>query len=129
MRAACGPPYTPPTPRRRSGRVSMATLTAWMFDTPDGASQAVATLHSLQKQELITVVDAAVVRWPADAKKPKTEQLQNLAAAGAFSGAFWGMLFGLIFFVPLFGLAVGAAAGTLAGIFTDVGIDDAFVRG
>ena len=37
----------------------MATLTAWKFDTPDGAEQAVATLKSLASQELIKVHDAA----------------------------------------------------------------------
>ena len=30
----------------------MATLTAWKFDTPDGAEQAVATLKNLASQEL-----------------------------------------------------------------------------
>ena len=37
----------------------MATLTVWKFRTPSGADDAVATLESLQKQELITVHDAA----------------------------------------------------------------------
>ena len=38
------------------------------------------------------------------------------------------MLFGLLFFIPLLGLAVGAAMGALAGSFTDVGIDDNFIK-
>ena len=61
-------------------------------------------------------------------KQPKTEQLHNLAGAGAMQGAFWGMLFGLIFFVPFFGLAVGAAMGALSGKFADYGIDDNFIK-
>ena len=106
----------------------MATLTVWKFDTPDGADRAVNTLKDLSKQQLITLHDAAVVTWPADAKKPKTHQLTNMAGAGALGGAFWGMLFGLIFFVPLLGAAIGAAAGALGGAFTDVGIDDSFIK-
>jgi uncharacterized membrane protein len=38
------------------------------------------------------------------------------------------MLLGLIFFIPLFGMVVGAAMGALAGSFSDMGIDDEFVR-
>ena len=85
-------------------------------------------LEALQKQQLITVVDGAIVSWPAGAKKPKTEQLRNLTGVGALGGAFWGMLFGLLFFVPFFGLAVGAAMGALAGHFAHYGIDDDFIN-
>jgi uncharacterized membrane protein len=105
----------------------MATLTVWKFDTPEGAERASETLADLQKQELITVHDAAIVTWAAGKKKPKTRQLSGLAGAGALGGAFWGLLFGLLFFVPLLGMAVGAAMGALAGSMTDVGIDDDFI--
>jgi uncharacterized membrane protein len=106
----------------------MATLTVWKFDTPTGADDAVVTLESLAKQELIKIHDAATVSWMPDKKKPKTRQLNNLAGAGALGGAFWGLLFGLLFFIPLIGLAIGAAAGAVAGSLTDVGIDDDFIR-
>jgi uncharacterized membrane protein len=106
----------------------MATLTVWRLSTADGAEQLLAAVSDLQKQELIKVHDAALVSWPPGAKKPKTRQAHNLAAAGAMSGAFWGMLFGLLFFVPLLGLAVGAAAGALGGSMADVGIDDGFIK-
>lgn len=106
----------------------MATLTAVKFPSPDGARSVLSTLESLQTQQLITIHDAAIVRWPEDKKKPKTEQLHNLAGAGAMSGAFWGMLFGLLFFVPLLGLAVGAAMGGLTGSLADVGISNDFIK-
>jgi uncharacterized membrane protein len=85
-------------------------------------------LESLQKQQLITVNDGAIVTWPAGAKKPKTQQLRDMTGVGALGGAFWGMLFGLLFFVPFFGLAVGAAMGALAGHFANYGIDDDFIN-
>lgn len=106
----------------------MATLTALKFDTPGGAEQMSGLLDDLQRQQLITVHDAAIVSWPQGKKKPKTRQLHNLAGMGALDGAFWGMLFGLIFFIPLFGMAIGAAMGALAGAFADVGIDDKFIK-
>jgi uncharacterized membrane protein len=105
----------------------MATLTVLKFPTADGADKMIATLQDLQKQQLITVQDAAIVTWEQGKKKPKTRQLNNLAGVGALDGAFWGMLFGLIFFIPLLGLAIGAAMGALTGHFADVGIDDKFI--
>ena len=105
----------------------MATLSAWKFETPEGAERAEQVLIGLQKQELIQIHDAATVSWEPSAKKPKTRQAHNLAAAGALGGTFWGMLFGLLFFVPLLGAAIGAAAGALGGALTDVGIDDDFI--
>jgi uncharacterized membrane protein len=105
----------------------MATLTAWKFADPEGATKAVDLLQDLQKQQLITVHDAATVTWEPGKKKPKTRQLSNLAGVGAMGGAFWGLLFGLLFFVPLLGMAVGAAAGALSGSLADVGIDDEFI--
>ncbi|WP_436771369.1 DUF1269 domain-containing protein [Yinghuangia sp. YIM S09857] len=105
----------------------MTTLTVWKFTTPDGAELAEEKLLALQKQDLVTVVDAAVVAWPEDRKKPRTKELNNLTGVGALSGTFWGMLFGLIFFIPLIGAAIGAAAGALAGSLSDVGIDDDFI--
>jgi uncharacterized membrane protein len=106
----------------------MANLTVLKFETVDGAEQALSTLEGLQKQQLIRILDAATVSWPADKKKPRTRQLYNLAGAGALSGAFWGMLFGLLFFAPFFGLAIGAITGALSGRFADIGIDDNFIK-
>jgi len=106
----------------------MATLSVLKFDSADAADKGLALVKDLQTQSLIKLQDAAVVTWPAGAKKPKTQQLFDLACAGAWDGAFWGMLFGLIFFVPFFGAAVGGLMGALAGHFTDYGIDDSFIK-
>ncbi len=106
----------------------MASLSVFKFPTADGASVALHKLQDLQKQQLIQIQDAALVTWPADKKKPKTQQLNSLGAFGALNGAFWGMLFGLLFFVPFLGLAIGAGIGALMGHMTDVGIDDNFIK-
>ena len=106
----------------------VATLTAIKFDSPEGADQLERALQDLQRQQLITVLDAAVVTWPAGAKKPKTRQLYGTTGLGALGGSFWGLLFGLLFFVPLLGAPVGAATGALMGHFADIGIDDNFIK-
>ena len=114
------PPYV--------SHVPMENLVVLTFPTAEGAQIMLGRLEALQKQQLITVVDGAIVSWPAGASKPKTEQLRNLTGVGALGGAFWGMLFGLLFFIPFFGLAVGAAIGALAGHFANYGIDDDFIN-
>jgi uncharacterized membrane protein len=106
----------------------MATISGFAFDTADGAGKMVDLVENLSKQQLITLVDAAMVYWPEGTKKPKTKHLGDMTGEGAVGGAFWGMLFGLIFFVPFLGLAVGAAVGALAGHFTHYGIDKDFVK-
>jgi len=106
----------------------MTTLTAWKFETPYGADDALATLEKLQSEALIQVQDAAVVSWEPGRKKPKTRELHSTKKAGALGGGFWGLLFGLIFFVPIIGLAIGAAAGAIAGSLANVGISDAFIK-
>jgi len=106
----------------------METLTVLEFDTAEGAQKALHVVEDLSKKQLINLHDAAIVTWPEGKKKPKTEQLHNLAGVGALSGAFWGMLFGLIFFIPIFGMVVGAAMGALAGSMSHVGINEDFIK-
>lgn len=105
----------------------MANLFVFSFDSKDGADQMVSKLESLQKQQLITLQDAAIVTRKQDGK-PKIKQLNNLVGAGALGGAFWGMLFGMLFFMPWMGMAIGAVTGAVAGKFSDVGIDDSFIK-
>ncbi len=106
----------------------MSSLVALKFPTVEGAQQMLSRLQGLQQQHLISIQDAAIVTWPADAKKPKTHQQVNTAGMGALNGAFWGMLFGLIFLVPLLGAAIGAGMGALTGSMVDVGINDNFIK-
>ena len=105
----------------------MATLSAWRFDSPDGAAEAEDILTSLSKEQLINIYDAATVEWQPGKRKPKTRQAHNLAAAGALGGAFWGMLFGILFFMPFLGAAIGVASGAFGGALADSGISDDFI--
>ena len=105
----------------------MATATVLKFPTADGADTALVSLQDLQKQDLITLHDAAIVSWPNGRKGPSTKQV-NVVTTAALGGAFWATFFGVIFFAPLSGLAVGVAVGGLGGRFRDYGIDDDFLR-
>ncbi|MEJ2735657.1 MAG: DUF1269 domain-containing protein [Anaerolineae bacterium] len=105
----------------------MSELVVVAFDNETGAAEMRDALIELQKQQLVTLDDAAVVVRGTDGKV-KVKQAVSLVGAGALGGAFWGMLIGLLFFVPFFGAAVGAAMGALAGKFSDYGIDDDFIK-
>jgi uncharacterized membrane protein len=106
----------------------MATLTAWRFQTPEGADVALQSLQRLEAQQLIEVQDAAVVTWEPGWKKPRTHDIHDTTRGGAMGGGLWGLLFGLIFFVPILGMAIGAATGALVGSLADVGISDKFIK-
>ena len=81
----------------------------------------------MQKEHLVALEDAAIAVRKQDGKV-KINQAVNLVKGGAFGGAFWGFLIGLIFFVPFLGAAVGAATGALSGKFSDLGVDDKFIK-
>jgi uncharacterized membrane protein len=51
----------------------MATATVLKFATADGADTALVRLQDLQKQDLITLHDAAIVSWPSGRKGPSTK--------------------------------------------------------
>jgi uncharacterized membrane protein len=105
----------------------MSNLFVLAFETETGASEMLDTIKDLQKQELITLEDAAIVVRP-EKGKPKVKQAQSLVGAGALGGAFWGMLIGLLFFAPWLGLVAGAVGGAVGGKLTDIGIDDKFIK-
>jgi len=105
-----------------------SSLVVLKFETPNGADKGLELAQSLQKQQLLQLLDVAVVTWPKGKKKPKTHHAGDLTCVGACDGAFWGFLFGLIFFVPFFGAAVGAAMGAIGGHFADYGIGRDFLE-
>ncbi len=105
----------------------MSTMVVLSFKDETGAEQMRDTLGKLQKLQLISLSDAAVVVRKEDGKV-KVKQAVSLVGAGALGGAFWGMLIGLLFFAPWLGLVIGAASGALGGKLTDVGIDDKFIK-
>jgi uncharacterized membrane protein len=97
------------------------------FKSEATADEAINEIEQMQREGLITLDDWARVIRRADGKID-VRQAHSTTASGALGGTFWGMLFGLIFLMPLAGAAIGALTGALAGHFTDVGIDDKFIK-
>lgn len=105
----------------------MATLTAFRFDSVDGADDALRVVSMLQEQQLITIMDAALVSWPRGKNRPSTRQVVWPIGTQLLDGTFWGMLFGLIFFVPVLEAGHLAETDRLTSALSDVGIDDTFI--
>ncbi|UFN50605.1 DUF1269 domain-containing protein [Roseomonas sp. OT10] len=105
----------------------MADLVIIAYPNEQTAETARQKLLTLQKEYLIELGDAVVAVRSPDGNI-KLNQLINTTAAGTASGALWGTLVGLLFLNPLLGAAVGAGAGALSGYFTDIGIDDKFLK-
>jgi uncharacterized membrane protein len=105
----------------------MSSLVVLAFNDEKGASEFSAEVKRMQKMNILSLEDAAIVKRDADGKA-KVTQAHSLVGAGAFGGAFWGMLIGLLFWAPWLGLAIGAVTGALAGKFNDIGIDDNFIK-
>jgi uncharacterized membrane protein len=106
----------------------MSTLIAVVFeDDESSAFEMRGALTKMQNQYLLAMEDAVVVTRDPDGKT-KLHQAVSLTSTGAIGGGFWGMLIGLLFLNPLLGAAVGAGVGAISGYFTDIGIDDKWMR-
>ncbi len=105
----------------------MSTLVVIAFDDEYKANEVLIQLLKLQREHLIDLEDALLSCAPKMARL-KYNQTQDLTLQGALGGGFWGLLIGLLFFNPLLGWAAGLVAGAISGKFTDIGIDDNFIK-
>lgn len=100
----------------------MTTFTVWKFDDPEGAARAETALKAGASDGLVTIVDHAILTWPADAEQPTLHQHHDSRKHGAAWGALWGILGGALFTIPVAGLALGAGIGVLAKATEGTGI-------
>jgi uncharacterized membrane protein len=105
----------------------MSDLIIVAFPDEATAFAAAEALVLLQKRYLIEMEDVVVVTRDEEGRV-KLNQSVNLVTGGAIGGGLWGTLIGLLFLNPIVGAAVGAGAGAIAGKFSDMGIDDDFLR-
>jgi uncharacterized membrane protein len=105
----------------------MSKLVAIAYPDIATAERVRAELVEATKERLLQLDDAVVVEHQPGGKV-KLHQAMSPSGAGAAGGAVWGGLIGLLFLAPLFGMAIGAASGALAGKFTDVGVNDDFMK-
>ena len=106
----------------------MSDLIIIGYDDEDTADRVVRELLDLQRDYLIDLEDAAVIRRDKKGKLHVTTPVHHAAASGALSGLFWGTVIGLLFLFPL-APVVGVAGGLMGaalGSATDLGIKDEF---
>lgn len=100
----------------------MTAFTVWKFEDPEGAARAESLLSAAAADGLVTIVDHAVMSWPADADKPDLQHKHDSPKRGAAWGALWGILGGALFMVPIAGAVIGAGIGALAKATEGTGI-------
>jgi uncharacterized membrane protein len=119
----------------------MATLVAIAYpNEPDRAASAASDLAGLPFAENADLDDAVAVVVNGRGES-KLLQSTNLTTLGALDGALIGLAtgvvltFGFPFLAPVLATgamlgatAIGAATGGVVGHYTDIGIDDGFVR-
>lgn len=69
----------------------MTTFTVWKYDDPKGAEHAFDAIKYAAADDLVKIVDHAIVTWPQGAAKPDTHHAHDRtwrAPAGAPSGAW-----------------------------------------
>lgn len=100
----------------------MTALTVWKFDDADGAEHALRLLKDARDEQLVEVLDHAVITWPEDSDQPHLRHGHDDTAHAAGKGAFWGLVAGALFTVPVVGAAAGAALGAGAKHAEGLGI-------
>jgi uncharacterized membrane protein len=106
----------------------MSDLIIIGYDDEDTADRVLRELLDLQRDYLVDLEDAAVIRRDKKGKLHVTTPAHHAAAWGALSGLFWGTVIGLLFLFPL-APVVGVAGGLMGaalGSATDLGIKDEF---
>jgi uncharacterized membrane protein len=106
----------------------MTALTAYVFDTTDGADDAVRRIVARPDLVKRFADDAATLRWEDEAAQPRSRRRPELASENALGDGFWELVIGLTLRVPLLGAAVASVAGAGAGSLTDAGIDETFMN-
>lgn len=104
----------------------MSELIVFAFSNNKGASEVGEAIKKLQREQLVTLDDAAIVVRNHNGKV-KVKQAVNLVGAGTVGEAFWGMLIGLLFWIPWLGVAIGAVTCVISAKLTDYGIKDDFI--
>jgi uncharacterized membrane protein len=103
----------------------MSTLVVLTYDTPEGAPEARAAIHSLEQQGQIRVTDSAVVVRDTDGQVHHKGQIDEGVKIGAVGGSVVGLL--VTFMFPIAGIIGGALVGAGIGKALGTHVDRGFV--
>ncbi len=105
----------------------MLKLVVLIFENEIGAQGMLGYLQTLQRQQLISVSDAAFIIRQKDGKV-KVKQANKLVGSGVLGGAFWGLFIGRYFWQLWMTQTTQAVTETAVDNYLDCGIDDDFLK-
>lgn len=105
----------------------MSNLIVITFPNVDDAGKALSSLQSLQRENMGSIDDWAVIVKEADGKINVKETSSKGAKTGAVGGGLIGLLLTSVFF-PIAGIVIGAVAGALIGHSMTDHVDKKFVE-
>lgn len=106
----------------------MSDLIVIGYPDEDTADDVWAELVRLERDYLVDLEDAAIIRRDSKGRLRITTPAHHAVAWGTLSGMFWGTLIGLVFLLPvapLVGMA-GGLVGAALGAAENLGIRDDF---
>ncbi len=107
----------------------MSNLVVITYPDQETGQKVFVELDNLQKQQLLTLEDAALAYKDGKGKVKIKQTLENqYTGAAAAWGGFWGLLIGLLFLSPIFWGVVGALLGGILGKTADIGLDNKFIK-
>ena len=106
----------------------MSDLMVIGYPDEETAQKAWEELVKLERDFLVDLEDAAIIRRDQKGKLHVTTPTHHAVVWGSFSGLFWGTLIGLLFLFPLTPLAgvAGGIMGAALGAAENLGIKDDF---
>jgi uncharacterized membrane protein len=104
-------------------------LMAVIFETQDGARQALEGMTDLEQGAYVHIEDTAVVVMDENGKIDEDNTVSRGTKMTTGIAGSAGFLAGLLLGGPIGGLAVGLLGGALAGNLGHMGIDPDFVKG
>lgn len=129
--ASLEPCASMPLSAERQRRSAVSDLMVIGYPDEQTAEKAWAQLTRLQRDYLVDLEDAAIIRRDQKGRLHVTTPAHHSVAWGTLSGMFWGVVIGLLFLplappvTPLFGVA-GGLAGAGIGAAARLTIEDDF---
>ncbi len=105
----------------------MSELIVIGYDDEETASRVLNELQELQRDYLVDLEDAAIIKRNRQGKIQAITTDQTIAL-GTVTGMFWGTLIGLLFLAPIAGFAIGGLIGAATGSLGHLGIKEDFKR-